>query len=295
MTSPSAAAAPSPADPALFAALIDDAAVFPPGLAPLPDAVRAHRLHRASGYAALIGPLLVPASSAAEVLGLLPPGADPLRIGLIARPGTPLHAVTDAAHLLHENRQVEVAAVELGWTPEWRDLDLLDLTGDMTLVLEVPRGQDQAQALDDIAAEAGDGARVLAKFRTGATPAWDWPDEQELAAFLVGAAERDLPFKLTGGLHHAVRGTHTLHDHSEEQHGLLNVLVGVVVATAAAQSPDRVAEVLAQRDPVPLVREVASLGPQDVARVRRLFTSYGCCGVTDPIAELSALHLIEET
>ncbi len=114
MTSPSAAAAPSPADPALFAALIDDAAVFPPGLAPLPVAVREHRLHRTSGYAALVGPLLVPASSAAEVLGLLPPGADPLRIGLIARPGTPLHTVTDAARLLHENRQVEVAAVELG-------------------------------------------------------------------------------------------------------------------------------------------------------------------------------------
>jgi hypothetical protein len=294
MTSPSAAAAPSPADPALFAALIDDAAVFPPGLAPLPVAVREHRLHRTSGYAALVGPLLVPASSAAEVLGLLPPGADPLRIGLIARPGTPLHTVTDAARLLHENRQVEVAAVELGWTPEWRDLDLLELSGDVTLVLEVPRGRDQERALDDVAVEAGDGARVLAKFRTGATPAWDWPDEQELAAFVVGAAERDLPFKLTGGLHHAVRGTHTVHGHSEEQHGLLNVLVGVAAATAAP-SPARVAEVLAQRDPAPLVREVVALGRQDVVRVRRLFTSYGCCGVTDPIAELSTLHLIEET
>jgi len=294
MTSPSAAAAPSPADPALFAALIDDAAVFPPGLAPLPDAVRAHRLHRASGYAALIGPLLVPASSAADVLGLLPPGTDPLRVGLIARPGTPLHTVTDAAHLLYENRRVEVAAVELGWTPEWRDLNLLGLTGDVPLVLEVPRGQDQKRALDDIAAEAGEGARVVAKFRTGATPAWDWPAEQELAAFLVGAAERALPLKLTGGLHHTVRGTHTLRGQREEQHGLLNVLVGVAVATAGA-SPDRVAEVLAQRDPAPLVREVSAQGPQDVARVRRLFTSYGCCGVTDPVAELSALHLIEET
>ncbi len=164
----------------------------------------------------------------------------------------------------------------------------------MTLVLEVPRGRDQERALDDVAVEADDGARVLAKFRTGATPAWDWPDEQELAAFVVGAAERDLPFKLTGGLHHAVRGTHTVHGHSEEQHGLLNVLVGVAAATAAP-SPARVAEVLAQRHPAPLVREVAALGRQDVVRVRRLFTSYGCCGVTDPIAELSALHLIEET
>ena len=251
MTSPSAAAASSPADPALFAALIDDAAVFPPGLAPLPEAVREHRAPPHERVCRPDRPAARPRLQRGRGAGSPATGrADPLRIGLIARPGTPLHAVTDAAHLLHENRQVEVAAVELGWTPEWRDLDLPDLTGDVTLVLEVPRGQDQERALDDIAAEAGDGARVLAKFRTGATPAWDWPDEQELAAFLVGAAERDLPFKLTGGLHHAVRGTHTVHDHSEEQHGLLNVLVGVAAATAA-QSPDRVAEVLARARPRP--------------------------------------------
>ena len=195
-----------------------------------------------------IGPLLVPASSAAEVLGLLPPGADPLRIGLIARPGTPLHTVTDAAHLLHANRQVEVAAVELGWTPEWRDLDLPDVTGDVPLVLEVPRGPDQERALDDIAAEAGDGGRVVAKFRTGATPAWAWPDEQR-ARGLPRRRGRSAA-SLQADRRAAPRGARhpPVHGQREEQHGLLNVLVGVAAATAA-QSPDRVAEVLARRDP----------------------------------------------
>jgi hypothetical protein len=55
----------------LFAGLVDDAAVFPPGSATLPDAVAAHRRHRTSWYAELIGPLLVPASALPELAGLL--------------------------------------------------------------------------------------------------------------------------------------------------------------------------------------------------------------------------------
>src|SRR4051794_18996043 len=49
--------------PAQLARLVDDAAVFPPGNAPLPEAVAAHHAHRGAWYADLIGPLLVPASA----------------------------------------------------------------------------------------------------------------------------------------------------------------------------------------------------------------------------------------
>ena len=48
--------------PALFARLVDDAAVFPPGNAPLPEAVTAHLTHRTAWYASLVGPLMVPTS-----------------------------------------------------------------------------------------------------------------------------------------------------------------------------------------------------------------------------------------
>ena len=285
MTPPSAAAARSPAPPALFSRLIDDAAVFPPGLAPLPRAVEEHRAHRSSGYAALIGPLLVPASDAAGLLALSPGGAEPLQVSLVARPGSPRGAVDDALHLLRPGRQVEVAGVEVVWAPEWRDLEL----GDVPLVLEVPRGgDDQVRVLDDIAAEAGDGGSVRAKFRTGATPAWDWPDEGELATFVAASVERHLPFKLTGGLHHAVRGTYQ----GQEQHGLLNVLCAVRRAASGADAVE-LGEVLAQRDPSRVVPEVARMTDAEVARVRTLFTAYGCCGVTEPVSELSALNLVE--
>ncbi len=52
---------------ALFAGLLDDAAVFPPGNASVPDAVRLHREHRASWFAPLIGPLVVPDTELVEV------------------------------------------------------------------------------------------------------------------------------------------------------------------------------------------------------------------------------------
>ena len=110
------AVADRPAEPSLFASLVDDAAVFPPGNAPLPEAVRLHRLHRTSGYAACVGPLLVPASAAGDLGALL--DGDTLPVGVIGRPGTPGAEVAAAVRRLRSTEGVEVAGVELGWTPE---------------------------------------------------------------------------------------------------------------------------------------------------------------------------------
>src|SRR4051794_26576004 len=45
--------------PGYLRGLVDDAAVFPPGNAPLEEALAAHRRHRTAPYAALVGPLVV--------------------------------------------------------------------------------------------------------------------------------------------------------------------------------------------------------------------------------------------
>ena len=75
-----------PAVASLFMHLIDDAAVFPPGNALLPDAIAAHRRHRTSSYAVTVGPLLVPVGWVPELVALV--GEDPVAATLIARPGT---------------------------------------------------------------------------------------------------------------------------------------------------------------------------------------------------------------
>lgn len=281
MTQLSGALADHPAEPALFSALVDDAAVFPPGNAPLAEAVRRHRQHRASGYAAIVGPLLVPAAAASELLRLV--DDEPLRVVVVARPGTPVAQVTEALALLRARPAVQVAAVELGWTPDWRDAGL-----EPPLTLEVPRGESQAQALADLAADATDTAPLQAKFRTGATATWSWPDEAELAAFIRAAIDHDLGFKLTGGLHHAVRG----HYADEEQHGLLNVLAAVRWALNG-EDVDELVPILSERDPAVLVPQVTRMSAADAAIVRAFFTAYGCCEVTDPIGGLRTLGLIQ--
>jgi hypothetical protein len=261
---------------------VDDAAVFPPGSAPLPDAVRRHRVHRASGYAACVGPLLVPAAAAGDVVALL--DGEPLRVGVIGRPGTAGSDVAAAVQVLRSSGAIEVAGVELGWTPDWRVTDF----GGLPLSLEVPRGADQAAAIADIAADTSDAVALQAKFRTGATDTWAWPDETELATFIRAAIDHDLGFKLTGGLHHVARGTHD----GQEQHGLLNVLATVRWALNG-EDVDELVPLLAERDPAVLVPHITRMSAADAAIVRAFFTAYGCCEVTDPIGELTALGLVQ--
>ena len=82
-----------PAERALFKALFDDAAVFPPELAPLPRAISDHVALQASSYADLVGPLLLPVAAVEDFVQLKHP---PIAVTLIGRPGTELSRVVDA-------------------------------------------------------------------------------------------------------------------------------------------------------------------------------------------------------
>lgn len=269
---------------ALLEGLIDDAAVFPPGLSPLPDAVAAHLARTA--YRRYVGPLLVPAGAAVDVVTLA--GDSPLSVGLIARPGMPLGPVRDGVQLC-VGTPVMVTGVEVGAASAWREL--LQLGVSMTI--EIPR-DGFAAAMDAVAAAAEAGAAgelptVQAKFRTGETEVWAWPDERELARFIVGCVERDMPFKLTGGLHHVIRADRP----DGPQHGLLNVLAAVDAAVSGADEA-AVTSLLAERSTAPLAELLVTLSPAAVDALRGTFTAYGCCTVTDPIGELADLGLLEE-
>lgn len=268
---------------ALIEGLIDDAAVFPPGSSPLPDAVAAHLARTA--YRRFVGPLLVPATAAEQVLALA--GDSPLSVGLIARPGMPLEPVTAGVEAC-VGTPVMVTGVEVGAASAWEQL--ADLGVAMTI--EIPRDGFDA-AMDAVAAAAHVGATgaqpsVQAKFRTGTTEVWAWPDEDELARFIVGCVAREMPFKLTGGLHHVLRAERS----DGPQHGLLNVLAAVDAAVSGADHAT-VAEVLRERTAAPLAGVLVALGHEEVEAVRRTFTAYGCCTVTDPLGELVELGLLE--
>ncbi|WP_353507699.1 hypothetical protein [Intrasporangium sp.] len=273
----------------IFEHLVDDAAVFPPGLAPTDVAVREHLDLQAGPYAAQLGPLLVPATAAAEVAALAardPRAArSPIQVGLVVRPGGPLEPLADAVRLLHDESAAHVSSVEVGWSADWREV--LELGP--PVVVEVGRGPGQAQELDDIADAARQGARVRAKFRTGQTPTWPWPDEATLAGFLHAAVARGLAFKLTGGLHHVVRGD----GGGEPMHGLLNVLVATHDALERAGTAHLV-RTLEVTDVEDLVGRLTAFDAGDIDRLRASFTGFGCCGVLDPLTELKALGLLPE-
>ena len=278
--------------PALFRALVDDAAVFPPGNASLSDAVRSHRAHRAGTAAGVVGPLLVPAGSHRELVSVLDQeqAGETLEVGLIARPGTDASTLCAAQQALAPLTGVHVVGAELGWQWDWRGLGLDDLP----LALEIPRGAEHDAALVDVRTARAEGLPVLAKLRTGPTPTWPWPDEDELAAFLCVTAAAGLPFKLTGGLHHAVRGRYVVDGAPEENHGVLNVLLATASSLEGAPR-EEVAGLLAVRDGDAMAALTSAWTDATAARVRERFTAYGCCTVTDPIGELTALGLLPTT
>ena len=73
----------------LLDGLIDDAALFPPGNAPMPAAVAGAPASTARpSYAELVGPFLCPASRVGELRRRAAGRADLLRVGLIAADGT---------------------------------------------------------------------------------------------------------------------------------------------------------------------------------------------------------------
>ncbi|MGZ8750327.1 MAG: hypothetical protein ACXWYP_05530 [Pseudonocardia sp.] len=280
----SAPTATAPVDVALLASLVDDAAVFPPGNSPLDVAVEEHIRRARTPLARFVGPLLVPAAASAQLVQLARRRS--LRAGLIARPGSPLAPLHEGIGLLHGRTDIELAGVEAGWAPSWRDL----LAAGVPVTVEIPRDGFE-DALDDVAAAHHDGARAQAKYRTGATATWAWPDEHELAGFVRGCLDRGMPFKLTGGLHHAVRADHGTPAQPDPQHGLLNVLLAVQHGRSGADAAD-LATVLADTNPETLSAGIRRLSDDDVAGVRQAFTAYGCCTVTDPLGELDRLGLL---
>ena len=146
--------------PRLLSGLVDDAAVFPPGNAPLPDAVTAHRTHRTAWYADMVGPLLLPASEIqrGSLRGLVDP-AEGLVIGLVGDTG--LDQLPQALDALAPDgvaaRQIEAPVAKRGEDPQPGLSALMTLAGrlDTTAVYaEIPLTFGLMGALDALASKS---------------------------------------------------------------------------------------------------------------------------------------------
>lgn len=272
-----------PAPAALFAGLVDDAAMFPPGNAPAAEAVRAHLEHRQAWYADLIGPLVVPdaalrqAQGAGEVSVINTGGAGGL-LSLARRdvPGVRVVAVESALRDLDDlaGNAARVAAAAG------------ELAEDISVFVEIPYAPGWERAV-----EAVEAAGLFGKIRTGSPDNSGTPPYDQLVDQLHVLVEADLSFKATAGLHHALPvGDDPVRP---VQHGFVNVLLAVAALIDGGSRYD-VVEQLADTDRHPRFEWIGDWDEAQAARVRRRFRSFGCCGVLDPVIDLVKLGLVED-
>ncbi|GAA1919771.1 hypothetical protein [Nocardioides marmoribigeumensis] len=286
--------------PQEWTSFTDDAAVFPPGDADLADAVTAWLDRRESaGWAPLVGPLVVGDRALPGLADLVPPDAEPLPVTVVVSGGA--GGLAPLPRWFASGR-VRLAGIEVAL----RDLDDLpgnarrvvaaaqqasyDLPDEVPVHVELPQlgvaatpeepSPGWLAAADEIA--MGD---LRGKLRTGGVEADLFPTEAGLAAAIEALLDRELAFKCTAGLHRAVR--HRAGPTGFEHHGFLNVLL----ATRASLDGESAGAALAERDAEVVAERVRGLGADGVARTRRWFTSFGCCGVEDPWHDLVSLGL----
>ena len=274
--------------PAAWTGLVDDAAVFPPGDADLPDAVAAYAARRGEWYADLVGPLVVkdthlasvPTDLAVSVVLTGGAGAVAGVAALATARGHHLYALEAAVRDLDDpagNVRRIIAAVDAA-----RDEGGL---ADTRLYIELPQTGTSPAWL--AAADAVAEAESHLKFRTGGLEADLFPEAPKVAAWIDAALDRETSYKCTAGLHRAVR--HRDHETGFEHHGFLNLLL----ASRRAFDGGTVAEVAEVLDDHYTNDLVALARTSDLAGARRWFTSYGSCSVSEPRDELLALGLLE--
>jgi len=261
--------------------LVDDAAALLPAADSVGTAVTRHRADRRADHGLVVGPLLAPVSRLGDVLDALDaaPTSEPLDLVLVADTG--LVEAGEARSILLDDDRVELIGLHVVLPADGPLGDVARITLDtldfaLPAAIEVPRAVGWRDALDVL---AEDGAERAAFGADGSTAA-------ELAAVVVAAVRHSLAFTVAGGLDDAVARTDAdgaLH------HGCVNVLAATAAALDGRDEP-AVAALLEETDPVVLLSVLAAADPQ---AVRRRFTSYASSSVSDAVADLDALGMIE--
>jgi hypothetical protein len=282
---------------ALLYGLLDDASLFPPGNLPMAAAVAAHVNHEKEWFSALTGPFVCPETKLVDLARTLTAANTPwIDLSLVVTGGA--GAVAAAADAVAADARLRLRAIEV---PVAKDADpaqavtdvaaalggipLAGATGYIEYPLSAIAEPEAAGSLLDIADQAG----YRPKLRTGGVTPEAFPSEDTLAGCLAAIAGRRIRFKCTAGLHHAVRCT----SDGLEQHGFLNVLLATSAAADGADVAE-IAAILSQRDRVAITAATQALDAETAAEIRWLFTSFGTCSTSEPVAELVGLGLLSK-
>jgi hypothetical protein len=280
----------SPAEPltVLTSALVDDAGLFPPEELDMAPAVARHRRDRSAGSPVLTHRFVCPVARLGELRAQLRDGEVMQVIAL-----GPANADTERRlAAIRQETSLRVAALETRLPASAAEhatcLDVVDSIArsfaGLAVFVEIGTGPGLEQALDLLA-----GRGHLAKVRCEGVRPGLFPAAAGLGRFILGAAERRLPFKATAGLHHAVGyrdGATGL-----EHFGFLNVLLAVAGAQAGLDAR-QLEDTLNSRDARAVAGRAAALDTAAATAVRAAFRSFGSCSTREPLADLAALGLI---
>ena len=258
----------------LFDRFFDDAAIFPPGNAAMDDAVRAHVAALDSPLARHVGPFVCSASrltALGDALGTA--DVSGLDLALV----TPAGSAAAAIAAVDDDSRLRLRAVEVADTQPG---DSLPAVPDGHPPLRRTSTGRRSTCRLTSRSSCAPVARPPMPSRTTNS----WPRRWRTAL------EQDLRFKLTAGLHHAVR--HTDPATGFEHQGFLNVVLAVHAVLSGSSD-----DLAAHRSPSATRRwwprqSPTSTRPRAVI-VRSRFLSFGTCSISEPIDDLRGLGLLE--
>lgn len=295
---------------ALLTRIVDYAGLFPPAQLGMEEAVGNYAEYLLGPHAWMLGRFVVPAARLDEfesaAVSHLPrgEGSRPWQVSALVstdlRPDVDRmmefncshwavsatgHAVIDAAELkVATVSEIEAAAVQL--PRSFRSF------------FEIPLERDP----DPLVAAVGRSG-AAAKARTGGTAADAFPATDVVARFLDACVSAAVPFKVTAGLHHPVRGEYRL---TYEQNapcgtmlGYLNVFLAAS-ALAAGQGMAAAKDVLTQSrlDTLTFDSDGATWDGREISTVaiqhaRELAIAFGSCSFREPVDELIAAGILQ--
>ena len=268
----------------IFTKFLDDAAIFPPGLAPLETAVSLH-LSRSQNTVTdqFIGPLILSMDKLKEAASLAAGHALDVSVVL------PADQITELANLLggegedlsgEELNPLNIVSIELKNADIQTASNLAINNPDMEIYVELPYEEISEESL---AALKQGGLKL--KFRTGGVTQDLFPTHEQTLDVIEQTVRWGVPFKLTAGLHRAMRYVDA---NTGFQHfGFANI----AAAVADIQSGNSRAEAASTlvSDDQPTIAEKLTTNPS----WRDIFTSFGSCSMTEPAETLQEMGLLK--
>jgi hypothetical protein len=274
----------------LLAQLIDYAGLYPPAALDMHTAVRNYLEYSNGAHRRALGRFVIDLARFPYLWDAAGDYVRSLRLSVIATPEanwSELHRLIDKGYVI-ESIEIKPAA------PEEIAAIAKQLPSGLTAYFEIPFDA----APNWFGAIEASGGRI--KLRMGGIAAEAIPSPQSVAAMLEELAHRNLVFKATAGLHHAVRGRHALNGTSggatAVMHGFVNLACAAALLHFGAEA-DEALQVLEEEWPrswqmtsEALVWGEYSWNGDELGEVRRqFFAGFGSCSFQEPMDELEAM------